>query len=254
MPTALVYNEDHGCNNKLNDIFISFPDWDVHIEVASVVKSINIHLYLNQHETNFLIYARKLGTDSFNLLLQIRLNHPFLFIIYYYQSLLTQEFFKLNEIGINSFIIGIDRDKYLQKSLPKFWKNHWKRIPDYIYPANKFDFSPRAKKIISYIENTALINCNVHSLAHYLKISESHFRRIFKQQFRINFREFKQRLLNHYETILLFKQNLSPTIIYKTLSYKNIANFSRSFKARHGDSYRHSFNNHIVRKLTMVTL
>ena len=105
--------------------------------------------------------------------------------------------------------------------------------------------APRAKKIVSYIEDHALDQLNLQTLSDYLRISQSHFRSEFRNNFGVNFRDFKQGLLNHYEEILLLNNDYTPNIVYKVLNYSNLANLSRSFRKRHGDSWRNIRNEEV---------
>jgi AraC-like DNA-binding protein len=97
---------------------------------------------------------------------------------------------------------------------------------------------------LAHIENHALDQFNLQTLAECLHISQSHFRSEFRHNFGINFREFKQQLFNHYESVLLLNNDYKPTIVYKLLNYSNLANLSRSFKKRHGDSWRNLNHSH----------
>ena len=69
-------------------------------------------------------------------------------------------------------------------------------------------------------------------------MSESYFRKEFKKYFNLSFREFKARLMNHYESMLLFEKHLKPYHVSEILNYKNISSFSRSFKIRNGSSWQ----------------
>jgi AraC-like DNA-binding protein len=238
MPTALVYYQGHSRIKELAGSLSDLNGWDVCFNAR---ENFPIQKLLNDFqecELHFLIYANALDIDSLNELYFIRKSCPFTFIIYYNSYLVNQQFLKLSEAGINACIIGSQRQNYLQELLQKLWQKHWKRIPDKIYPNCPKSLSSRARKVLTFIENKTLNHCQVKNIARYLEISPSHLRAEFKYNFGINFREFKQKLFAHYESVLLFNQNYKPTDVYRLFPYSNPANLSRSFKNRHGESWR----------------
>jgi len=122
--------------------------------------------------------------------------------------------------------------------LKKLFAERWKKIPEGLFKYD-YDILPsRAKRILRFIENTPIKLFNTEHIAKHLRMSQSHFRKEFKNYFGINFRQFKQILLGHYEDILLFERNLKPRNVYQVLDYKNLSAFSRSFKTRHGKSWQ----------------
>ena len=238
MPTALICNERQGGTKNLESYLSNLQGWNIHSSLVRGFLPPLIEKEKNGHDLHFIIYSKKLDGESCRELSEMRMLLPFTFIIYYYRSLLDKQFMLLSDLEVNSCIIGIHRKKYLRDLLPHLWRKHWKRIPSSIYPADVDSLTPRAKKILTYIENHALDQFNLHTLAENLHLSQSHFRAEFRNYFGINFREFKQRLLNHYESVLLLNNDYKPNIVYKLLNYSNLANLSRSFKKRHGDSWR----------------
>ena len=238
MPTALIcYSRGENIRELMNSL-ASLSDWDIFPHDLRVNDVKNIALEFRNIDLHYLIYTERLHPASILDLQIILENNPWTHIIYYNAILMNQQFRRLAELGVNSCIVGVERKKNLKESLSSLWLKHWKRIPEYIYKDSHGNKSPRAKKIISYLENKPLTECTSQNIAKHLNISQSHFRAEFKSCFGINFREFKQRLFNHYESELLLAQKYKPSEICKILNYKYIANYSRSFRTRHGESWR----------------
>ena len=246
MPIALICDEGQGKTKGLERYFSGLQGWKVHNSLFRGLLPPFVDNDKNQYDLHFIIYSRELDSDNCKEIYEIRKQMPFAFIIYYYRCLLDKQFMLLTELEVNSCIIGIHRKNYLSELLPHLWQKHWKRIPDSIYPSEASTLSPRAKKILTHIEDHALDQFNLQTLSGSLHISQSHFRAEFRHNFGINFREFKQRLFNHYESVLLLNNDYKPNIVYKLLNYSNLANLSRSFKKRHGDSWRNIRNDDAI--------
>lgn len=242
MPTALICNEGQGNTNSLERHLSNLRGWNIHSSMVRGFLPPFNDKDDNHYDLHFIIYSKKLDAETCKELYDLRHRMPFAFVIYYYRCLLNKQFMLLTELEVNSCIIGIHRKNYLREFLPHLWKKHWKRIPDSIYPTESSALAPRAKKILAYIEDHALDKFNLQTLSEYLHISQSHFRAEFRHNFGINFREFKQQLFNHYESVLLLNNNYKPNVVYKLLNYSNLANLSRSFRKRHGDSWRNLNN------------
>ena len=239
MPNALVCVEKNQHRVKeLVPLLTDFQGWDIRVCYDDEVNLEQLQAFLDEIDFHFLIYSKPLEPATLEELKVIRKRYPFLFIIYYNSCLHNQQFLKLSELGINSCIIGIQRKNYLKENLTHFWQQHWKHVPEKIYARPYSSLSVRAKRILTFIENRSLSHCKINTIASYLNISASHFRAEFKNEFKINFREFKRRLFGHYEAILLLEKNYKPNEVYRILNYSNIANLSRSFKTRHGESWR----------------
>jgi len=246
LPIALICDEGQGKTKGLERYLSNLQGWDIHNSLFRGLLPPFVDNDKKHYDLHFIIYARKLDSDTCKELCEMRQQMPFSFIIYYYRSLLDKQFMLLANLEVNSCIIGIHRRSYLRGLLPHLWQKHWKRIPDSIYPAETSTLAPRAKKIISHIEDHALDHFNLQILSDYLHISQSHFRAEFRHNFGINFRDFKQQLFNHYESVLLLNNDYKPNIVYKLLNYANLANLSRSFKKRHGDSWRNIRNGEAI--------
>jgi AraC-like DNA-binding protein len=238
MPTVLVCSDSGDTIKELIPMLTSVPGWTVTINEPLKLQLTQIDTFSADYDLHFLIYAKNLETKTIQELHTIRKAYPFLFIIYYNSCLFNQQFLKLYELGINSCFVGNQRKNYLKENLPRFWQKHWKRIPEKIYLRESALLAPRAKKILAFIENKSLEHFHIYTLARHLKISQSHLRAEFKKYFGINFRVFRQKLLRHYESVLLLDNNYQPNTIYKLLNYSNLANLSRSFKVLHGECWR----------------
>jgi AraC-like DNA-binding protein len=242
MPTALICYTEKEHSKELLPLFSSLTGWDIHLHNVQKDNVRKIRTAYRNIDLHFLVYSIHLNQKSLKDLQLIREDNPWTFIIYYNSLLVNQQFLRLSELGVNSCIVGVDRKKYLKEYIQKVWLEHWKRIPDQIYPKSDSVLPPRAKKIKIYLENRPIKDYTVEKISNDLKISQSHFRAEFKQHFGINFREFRQRLFNHYESVLLLSGNYKPADVCKILNYKYMANYSRSFKMRHGESWRNYKN------------
>jgi AraC-like DNA-binding protein len=244
MPKIFVYQEDHGkCIENLKESLYALTNWDITIKYKSDFNSIAFDHLLDNEGPNFLIYNLELDNTTIDHLYKIRNKHPFICIIYLSESLIDQQFRKLSEIGINSCIIGLECSQYLSLTLDELWAKHWKRVPEHFYYNVLHGWhSYRVRNIITYIENNPLKYFNTDNLADHLKISSSYFRVEFKNIFGISFREFKQNIVRHYESLLLLKMNHKLCEVYKELNYSSVSNMSKSFKKRHGTPLRKSMN------------
>jgi len=238
VPTAMICYDGDGPIKDLVQSLSSLDGWDIHSKNVKAYNVNHIHKDFRDFELHFIVYTTNLNFKSLHELKIIRNNNPWTYIIYYNSLMVNQQFLKLSELGVNCCIVGVNRKKNLREYLNRLWLGHWKRIPDNIYVNSPNINAPRAKKIIKYLENRPVAECTTGKISEFLSISKSHFRAEFKSYFGINYREFKQRLFNHYESELLLSKKYKPSDIYKILNYKYIANYSRSFKTRHGDCWR----------------
>jgi AraC-like DNA-binding protein len=238
MPTALIcYNGGENIRELMNSL-TSLDDWDLFPHNLQMTNVNDLAFEYRHIDLHYIIYTIQLNPESIKDLQIIIGNHPQTYTIYYNSSLINQQFRRLADIGVNSCIVGVERKKYLKEYLSKIWLKHWKRIPGKLFAETADTNTARAKKIIKYLENRPVAECTPNKISAYLNISSSHFRTEFKSKFGINFREFKQRLFNHYESELLLSKKYKPNDICKILKYKHIANYSRSFRKRHGECWR----------------
>ncbi len=238
MPTALICFNNVVSVKDLIHSLSSLNGWQLELHDLQKDDLRDLSEKNRDIDLHYLIYSANLNSKSIDDISTIRRNNPSTFLIYYYSILVNQQFLKLSDLGVDSCIIGVNRKKYLIENLPKLWLSHWKRIPQEIYQDPESKLPSRGKKILTFIENRPIRDLSAKNISAYLKISQSHFRSEFRKMFYINFRQFKQKLLRHYESQLLLSRSLKPADLTKILNYKYIGNFSRSFKARHGENWR----------------
>ncbi len=233
MPRLLFFSSSGSPDD--DRLFNYLPDWDV-IYVSSEIESFNhLSLLLKDNEIHFIVFALPLSETNTELILNLTQNFPLVPVIYYASSLHSKNFQLLQRMGIKHCVVGDGRQLLLINTLRELWQKHWKRVPNHLLPVNKSDFS---KKVVEIIQNEPIRNLNIHFIAQKLGLSDDQIREMFKKQFGQNFRAFKQALLDHYETHLLFKKGLKPGKIYSALNYQNLSAFSRSFRIRHGSSWQ----------------
>jgi AraC-like DNA-binding protein len=87
---------------------------------------------------------------------------------------------------------------------------------------------------MNYIETHDLKDCGTAKISEYLDISAGYFSQEFKRDTKFTFREFMQKLIDHYEFIILDSLNLPAKMASQILGYSELSSFSRSFKKRKG--------------------
>jgi AraC-like DNA-binding protein len=238
MPCALICFSEGENFRALKNSLSGLAGWEFLPHNIDTDDVNNIHITHNRIELHYLIYTCQISPEAISDLQAIRYYNPLTHIIYYNSSLVNQQFFKLFETGVNSCIIGSDRKRNLKESLANLWLEHWKRIPEKIYSRSETNTNFRVRKIIRFLENSPISEYSTQKIADYLNISKSHFRAEFKSNFGMNFRDFKQQLFCHYESLLRTSKKYKLSEIYKILNYRYKGNYSRSFKMRHGESWR----------------
>lgn len=220
------------------DILNQFTDW--HIEYFSG-SQLNQKVFLKnilEKEIHFLLFAGEFDQYTLDTLSQVHKRFPLLTIIYYFSQMKNEEFARLYKAGVNYCIVGDARQINLIKTLQKLWAEHWRRIPPNLLPAERNSLPPEAIRILHDIETKPLKKISAGKFAQEFNVSENQFRADFKKLFGQSFRDFKQNLIHHYETLLLLKKKLKPSQVYDILNYKNVSAFSRSFKTRHGKTWQ----------------
>lgn len=221
-----------------DDVLTQLQGWRIYY-INSKKKSLNLlGNYIDELGVHFLLFSRKFGDSSARILADLKLRFPLLCIIYYNSQLKDGEFADIYQTGIDYCIIGDARQINLIKTLKKLWQSHWKRIPANMLPENDHILPQRVSRIIDFIEQQPLKALNANNLATYLDISPAYLRKAFKDYFGQSFRDYRQQLIAHYESVLLFQKHLKPGQIYSILNFKNLSAFSRSFKSRHGVSWQ----------------
>lgn len=235
MPRLLYLSSATSDSPEEEHLFNYLTGWDV-IYVSSEIDSIKRFSYfLKEKEIHFIVFNLSLSQEGLHLLSELHHSFPLVPTIFYAAQMNSKDFQILQRIGIKHCVVGDGRQVHLIKTLWELWKHHWKRIPDHLLPENRTSF---VKNVIEIIQNEPIRNFNIRFIARELNQTDDQFREQFKKQFNLNFRKFKQALLDHYETYLLFKKGFKPGKIYAALNYQNLSAFSRSFRIRHGASWQ----------------
>lgn len=238
MSAIVVCYEHQEELNDINNALNKSKELNLYLYNAKTSDLQSIEEKITANEAYFLICSKTFSEEIVNNLGKLYSRHPLLTIIYFYAVLKEKDYIELNRAGIKYCFVGKTRRYNLKVALKKLLKHYWKRIPENLYETDYEDLTHRAKKILKYIEETPIRYCNTENISKHLNISQSHFRKEFKKYFGVNFRQFKQDLINHYENILLFDKKLKPGDVYNILDYKNLSAYSRSFKSRHGHSWQ----------------
>lgn len=238
MSNLLIIHNNGLLHPFKEDVLNQFTDWHIHFLPGSKLSVKTLAGNIREKEIHFLLYADELEQSNIDILASVHTIFPLVTIIYYFSQMKDEEFACLYRAGINFCIVGDARQINLIKTLHQLWDEHWRRIPDSLLPAERALLPERAKKILDEIETKPLKTVTTSQFAKVLNISESRFRAEFKKTFGLSFRDFKQKLLRHYETLLLLKKGLKPSQVFDILNYKNISAFSRSFKSRHGSTWQ----------------
>ncbi len=236
LPRLLYFcSSDAQTSKEVHHLFNYLPEWDVVYLAPDQQNVEEISRILDDKEIHFMVFNRELSTSGIEILNRLSRSFPLIPTIYYSAQMNSNDFQILKNANIKHCIVGDGRQIFLIKSLQELWKSHWKKIPERLLPVRKTKF---VKKVVEIIQNQPIKDFNTRYIAGTLEITEEQFREQFKRQFASNFRAFKQAVLDHYETELLFRRRLKPGEIYSVLSYRNLSAFSRSFRIRHGASWQ----------------
>ena len=190
----------------------------------------------NQNVINsawFIVFAEKEIKD-FSIIKKIHKNYPHLYLYYYYPLLSIDNSQYADYSYFNQIIVGDNRTKNLTKVFNQIYQNHWKKIPFENIGISYEKLSPRIKRIFNYIETHEIKNCSTNKLSEYLEISQGYFSQEFKKETGQTFREFMQKLLAYYESIIFDHLDLTAKQASQLLGYSELSSFSRSFKKRNG--------------------
>ncbi len=240
MSNLLIFSLDGNTAFTSEQEFLheQLTDWQIYYYRQAAPSFRTITSLILEKDIHFFLFAQNLSPSSLELIRNLRARFPLLTIIFYNSQMKSEEFAHLFLAGVDFCIIGDARQINLISTLQEQWANHWKRIPEHFFPEQIRPLSGRNLEIVRFIETKPLSFFNSYRIAEFFKYSDSHFRAEFKKAFKISFRVFKQKLLSHYESILLFEKKLKPKEIIEILNYTNISAFSRSFKSRHGYSWQ----------------
>ncbi len=230
LPRILFLNAGFSISQEEIVLLKQLPEWDwiIHRQnetfntLVKKLKNKEIHFIISNHiDQAILEHLQRL--------------FPLSPIIFYASRLDSHTLSHLYKFNIEHCVIGDGRQVMLIDLLNKLWDKHWKRLPQSILPEKKSLF---VQKVVRFIEEEPIRFFNIKYMANALQFTEYQFRESFKKSFRLNFRAFKQKVLDHYESILLFEKKLTPGRIYPMLNYRNLSAFSRSFRLRHGNSWQ----------------
>ena len=238
MSSLLVIHNSVPTTSSRDEVLSQLDDWSIYYVNIDHSGLSEVHKIMRNHQTHFLLVEKAICPETINTLSQLRKQYPLIKIIYYNSQLKDVEFAQLYMAGIDYCFIGDARQVNLLKTLRELWASHWRRIPQDLLFKSDYPQDARAVKICRKIETAPIPKLTSADMAQAIKISESQFRLVFKKLFRTNFRDFKQKLLFNYESILLFEKKLKPREVFDILNYKNLSAFSRSFKSRHGRSWQ----------------
>jgi len=238
MSAIMVYYENEWELQEVNEVLKNFNHLSIYPLSKSDFSLDKINNLINENEAHILLCAKTLDDLCLHNVDSFYKQNPFFTFIYFNTVLKDGDFSKIHKAGFSYCIVVNARHINLKLVLQKLIDDNWKKIPEDFFEKDLTRMSSKAKSIVEYIETHPINKFNITSIAKFIEISPSHLRKEFKKIFNSNFRTFKQKLLSHYEDILLLEKKFMPHHIFKILDYKNLSAFSRSFKTRHGKSWR----------------
>lgn len=229
MLASIVLCSDSAICAEINEAVSHLP----HIIIHKYSTIELIEKFLNENSVQFIIIAEAL-TGISDKLTRLNEKYPHVYFIYFNPTLSVDNFHYSDLSYFSHIIIGEHRIKGLSEIFIQLSRDYWKKIP-----YDKFDLvydklSPRLKKVMNYIETHDLKECATSQISKYLDISSGYFSQEFKRDTNLTFRGFMQKLLDHYEFIILDSLDLSAKSASKILGYSELSSFSRSFKKRKG--------------------
>jgi len=238
LPSLLVYYNNQDQLEDIQKVLRVVNGWDIHYAEKEATTWSQLYNWVRREEIQYFLCVVDMSPELAEELKELHSRNPILSTIYYNENLRQNDFLDFAEAGVGKVFLGQERQVQLEEALTEEARNHWRHIPEFFAGIDRNNLPPRAERILRYIEQAPIRKITIEDIAENIRISPSHLRKEFKQYFKLNFREFKQRLLSHYETILLFDKQLKPGQIFELFDYKNLSAFSRSFKARHGVSWQ----------------
>jgi YesN/AraC family two-component response regulator len=229
MLESILLCSDDAISSEIFDVVSHIP----HLAIFNYTTIDHLENGLAEKSVQFIIIADEIS-GIFQKLSSLNEKYPHIYFIYFRPTLNVDNFQYSDLSYFSHIIIGEHRISGLSETLLQLTREHWKKIP-----YDKFDLvferlSPRLKKVMNYIETHDLKECGTNQIAKYLDISSGYFSQEFKKDTKLTFREFMQRLLDHYEFIILDSLDLSAKSASQLLGYSELSSFSRSFKKRKG--------------------
>ncbi len=215
---SAILCRDENLKIELGDIFLANPHLIPHyfreideltdFFVSQQVQFVLICISADQlTENHFLLHDR----------------FPHIYFVYYYPTFNVDNFHYNNFGHFTNLIVGDNRIEHLAEILLQLTKNFWKKIPIREFGIEYNHLSPRMKHVINYIETHELKHCNAIKIAEFLEISPGYFSQEFKKEFKLSFRTFMQKLIDHYEYIILNRLDLSAKSASKILGYSELS-------------------------------
>ena len=226
---SILLCSDDAISSEICDVVSHIP----HLGIFNYPTIDHLAKSLVEKSVQFIIIADEIS-GIFQKLSSLNEKYSHIYFIYYRPTLNVDNFQYSDLSYFSHIIIGEHRISGLSETLLQLTREHWKKIP-----YDKFNLvfkrlSPRLKKVMNYIETHDLKECGTNQIAKYLDISSGYFSQEFKKDTKFTFREFMQRLLDHYEFIILDSLDLSAKSASQILGYSELSSFSRSFKKRKG--------------------
>jgi len=219
--------------NALKSEFVRYFYEISHVYAKIVSSPSEIKTEELENSAWFIVFAEK-EINDFSIIKKIHKCYPHLYLFYYY-PLLSIDSSQYSEYSyFNQIIVGDNRTKNLTKSFNKIYQNHWKKIPFENFGISYDKISARLRKIINYIETHEIKDCSTAKLSEYLEISQGYFSQEFKKETGKTFRDFMQKLIAYYESIIFDQLDLTAKQASVLLGYSELSSFSRSFKKRKG--------------------
>lgn len=222
------------CNeNTVKSELIKYFSGNKLIKVTLVSEEKEIENSTLINSAWFIIFAVNQVND-FTVIKKLHKNHPHIYLYYYYSLLSIDNSQYSDYTYFNQLIVGENRTENLTEIFKQMLQFYWKKIPFDNMGISYEKLSPRLKSIINYIETHEIKNCSTNKLAEYLEISQGYFSQEFKKETGQTFREFMQKLLAYYESIIFDQLDLTAKQASALLGYSELSSFSRSFKKRKG--------------------
>jgi YesN/AraC family two-component response regulator len=238
MISGIVVCEESDLKKELINYFYAIS----HVGAKIISNQSDIENQKMINSARFIVFAQK-EIDDFSIIKKLHRDYPHLYLYYYYPFLSIDNGQFGDYSYFNQIIVGDHRTKNLTRIFNKIYQNYWKKIPYENIGISYENISPRLKRVISYIETHDIKNCSTAKLSEYLNISQGYFSQEFKKETGQTFREFMQKLLAYYESIIFDQMELTAKQASTLLGYSELSSFSRSFKKRKGYSPSKRRNN-----------
>ncbi len=229
MIEGIIYCKDENLKNEFIDYFSN----NKVIKVTLIRGEEDFENLKLINSAWFIIFAVN-QIEDFTVIKKLHKNHPHIYLYYYYPLLSIDNSQYSDYSYFNQIIVGENRTENLTSIFDQMLQSYWKKIPFERIGISYDKLSPRLRKIINYIETHEIKNCSTAKLAEYLDISQGYFSQEFKKEMGQTFREFMQRLLAYYESIIFDQLDLTAKQASSLLGYSELSSFSRSFKKRKG--------------------